>query len=154
MRKVTEKDILAFTYEFVKKVWETDKDLLYCYSDDYDYVMRFGKNEIMLDDVSRFAAPFEIPIEEIRETLPGYVSPAEYHVREYDSDEDHECIAYLCIEGDLYGTLNSYDAYGFGGEKAKELWWALNTLSDKYGMVYSWCGGAIAFYDAEEYRLS
>ena len=154
MRKVTEKDILAFTYEFVKKVCEIDKDLLYCYSDDYDYVMRFGKSEIDFNTVSCFAAPFEIPIEEIRETLPGYVDSAEHHVREYISDEDHECIAYLVIEGDLYETLSSSDAYGFGGEKAEELWWALNTLSDKYGMVYVWSGGAIAFYDAEEYRLS
>ena len=150
MRKVTEKDILAFTYEFVKKVSEIDKDLLYCYSDDYDYVMRFGKNEIMLDDVSKFAAPFEIPMEEIRETLPGYVYPAEYHVTEYSGCAEN-CIACLFVEGDLYETLYGYEAYGYGGEKAKELWWALVTLSDKYGMVYELCGGNVPFYDAKEY---
>ena len=142
MKNVTEKDILAFTYEFVRKVCEIDETLLYG-----DYVMRFGKRELELD----CATPsFGYTLEE----LPDCAEPAEYHVREYGSDEDHECIAYLCIEGDLYETLNSYDAYGFGGEKAKELWWTLVTLSDKYGMVYSWCGGAIAFYDAVKYRLS
>ena len=143
MRKVvTEKDILAFTYEFVRKVCEIDETLLYG-----DYVMRFGKRELELD----CATPsFGYTLEE----LPDCTNPAEYHVREYDSDEDHECIAYLGIEGDLYELLYYYEAYGYGGEKAEELWWDLVNLSDKYGMVYVWSGGAIAFYDAEEYRLS
>ena len=150
MRKVTEKDILAFTYEFVKKVCEIDKDLLYYGDDDdYAYVMRFGKSEITLDTVSCFVAPFDIPIEEIRETLPGYVYPAEYHVTEYSGCEN--CIACLFVEGDLYEILYSYEAYGYGGKKAEEIWWTLVKLSDKYGMVYELRGGNVPLYDAKEY---
>ena len=140
MGKVTEKDILAFTYEFVRKVCEVDEALLYG-----NYVMRFGKRELELD----CAIPsYGYTLEE----LPDCAYPAEYHVSEYGDDEEHECIAYLCIEGRLYETLYNYEGYGYGGESAEELWRAFVRLSDKYGLYYSWCGGAVAFYDAEDLK--
>ena len=139
MGKVTEKDITAFACEFALKVCEIDETLI-----DSDHVMHVGQKEFSLD----FVLCFDITPEEAYK----HTYAAEHHAREYGSDEEHECIAYLCIEGELYETLYNYEGYGYGGDTAEELWRAFVRLSDKYGMYYSWCGGAVAFYDAEDLK--
>lgn len=135
MRKVTEKDILAFTYEFVKKVCEIDPYLI-DYS--YEYVIRWDKKELPLDSIS----DYEFTLEDLLDCI----DPAKYHVTEYSGCDG--CIACLFVEGDLYELLYYYEGYGYGGEKAKQLLYALDEITDKYGMFYSWTGaGSIALYE-------
>ena len=140
MGKVTEKDIAAFTSDFADLVCVADISLLV---DDecepYSHSMRWGQRKINLYDASSLFAD-EI-IERAEHTKED--------VREFCGDD--KCIAYMCCEGTLYETLYNYEARGYGGEDAEKMYNALMSFSDKYGMMPVWNGGAVIFYDKEDY---
>lgn len=139
--KVTEKDIISFTVEFVNKVCTVDRGIIIRGKNDYS--MRWGGKEIMLYNICKEKLTVEGVLDKFTDT--------EIDVKKFINNE--RCIAYLICEGELYSTMYNCEGYGEGGKDAQKLLDAMNDLSNKYGMRFDWASGAMIFYDSFEEKI-
>lgn len=142
MGNVTEKDILSFAAEFVKRVYKINHLLIYYGMK--DYYIHWGNKKLMLYEIYKCVNRENDPTPE---ALLEKCTVTETDVGEFTGKD--KCIAYLVCEGELYNTMYYYQAYGDGGKKAKSVWSAAQSLSKKYGMWFDWSSGAMIFYESE-----
>ena len=141
MGKATERDIVAFAVDFVKKVKEIDKRILGdCYS---EYVFRWSNKKISLNDIHEG----DLTVDDVLEKC----EVAEETVSEFTDDD--ECVAYLAAEGELYEMMYYFEAYGRGGKKAKVILKAARMAANNNGLYFEWGGGSLKFFDIYEFNM-
>lgn len=141
MGKLTERDIVAFAVDFVKKAKEIDKRILGdCHS---EYVFRWSNKKISLNDIHEG----DLMVDDVLEKC----EVAKETVSEFTDDD--ECVAYLAAEGELYEMMYGYEAYGNGGKKAKALFTAAEVSARNNGIYFEWGGGSLKFFDIYEFNM-
>lgn len=140
MKKLTERDIVAFVVDFVRKVQEVDECLL----DDYGEwsIFRWGNKKITLYDIYAGALTIDDVLENCETT--------EETVNDFTGHDD--CVAYLIIEGDLYEMMYNCEAYGRGGKKTKAILKAARVAANSNGLYFEWGGGSLLFFDIHEFE--
>lgn len=143
MGKLTERDIVEFAVDLTNRLFNIDKE----YFDELsqDWIFRWENYFVTLGDIHDWEWTAETLL---KFSAGAKVDPDEPNVKEF-TDNEH-CVAYLVIEGDLYGKMYNYEGYGEGGEEAKKYLEALNTAVDSHNMRYDWAGGAIKLYDIND----
>lgn len=138
MKKLTERDIVAFVVDFVRKVQEVDECLL----DDYGEcsIFRWGNKKITLYDI--YAG--DLTVDDVLEKC----GVTDETVGDFSGYED--CVAYLSADGELYEMMYYCEAYGRGGKKAKAILKAARVAANSNGLYFEWGDGSLLFFDIHE----
>ena len=148
MGKLSEKELVLFIAEFAWAVEKINSDLL-----DYEVLLRYGNSIIYLPDVMLEGTLKEIEkkVEDIDALKKwGLINEPDDGSSLSDYYDDEDCEGYLVCYGDLYDKMYGYEAYGkdiYGdGDEAKQLYNALEDITDKHGLWYEWCSRGILLY--------
>ena len=129
-------------------------------------VRKIGGDNLLVHTKLRMAPAIDINlfmIEEDMDTeyLKDLTYEGEYQLREMVDedyiDADDELVGYLMCE-DFYEMVYSYEAYDEHyvddelNKKAKKLYYLLYHVTEKYGLWFEWCEGAIALYKNKKDR--
>ena len=155
MGKVTEKDIIACAYEFIKEICKEDEEVLVFSG----YTLSWEKRKKRIDfrellegySIDELDTDEDIITENIFDLIKYNEDAKRFNLiiePEPEVDPDDDSIAIIFCEGNLYEILSIYEGFGSGGKRAERLYDMINNIAEKYGMIAGLDrAGAISLYE-------
>ena len=150
MNKISRKEVLLFSKELAKKLYEMDRYIL------DNVIIRTSDIIIDLEMISQLIEAEkdgEVVLNALKKCLkyPEAWWKSNENIADFCSGfmKADEVVAIVFCEGELYETLYYHEAFGSREKQSKLIYKAFTDTVEQYGFYYEWDNGRIYLYSSE-----